>query len=148
MCHAKKDCSVNLTAGTAIKDLIYFWDFGNGETFYGANPKALKFTIGSHVILLRVLNSVSGEIADNRFTVTVQKLLSIKKTKTKKAVAPPIKKESVFSVRPTWQDTHTSSNISKKLTSLQISLAGIVISLVFFVIARIFVRRRLQGLSI
>lgn len=82
---------MNFTAGKSQKDTIYFWDFGNGQTFYGANPVSEKFLPGKHTVTLEVFNLDTFSIREEVFQVVVKKLVSTKKEKISKTV--PVKKE-------------------------------------------------------
>lgn len=90
---------MNFTAGKTRKDTVYLWDFGNGETFSGANPKALKYSIGSYRILLRALDIVTGQTHEEHFTVIVQKLLSAKKPKKPKKEKVVVKTEKPLTIQ-------------------------------------------------
>ena len=102
VCHTKATCSINLSAGKIRKNTVYFWEFGNGRDFYGANPLSQKFAIGKYKVHLRMLDSESGELWDEYFSIVVKKLVTAKKVKTKKpkkVKVPPVKKEKPLVVR-------------------------------------------------
>ncbi len=77
----KTTCSVNFTAGVPQRDFIYYWDFGNGTTHYGANPPALKYPPGKYEVILRVLDSQTLSIRDDIFYLKIDPLLTPKKNK-------------------------------------------------------------------
>lgn len=75
---------MNFTAGKTRKDTVYLWDFGNGRTFSGVNPKAQKFGFGKYSVTLKVFDIVTGDAKEEGFSVVVQKLVTVKKKKAKK----------------------------------------------------------------
>ncbi len=128
-CQTKKTCSVNFTAGKTRKDTIYFWDFGNGEIFYGANPKSLTFGIGSYRISLRVLDMITGDIHDSHFTVIVHKLITVKKPKKPKVAK--VKVEKPLSVR--LNNFFSNSSLSPiALSPLDTAKSSTALAFVFF----------------
>jgi hypothetical protein len=88
---------VNFTAGKVRKDTLYFWDFGNGETFSGANPLSHKFSIGKYLVTLKIFDIKTGNLREESFSVVVEKLVSIKKAKTLKV--PPMKIEKPLVIK-------------------------------------------------
>lgn len=87
---------MNLNAGKVLKDTIYLWDFGDGETLYGANPPARTFPIGKHSVTLKIYDVKTGNIREEIFSVIVKKLVTAKKTKTPKIVPPKGEKPLVI----------------------------------------------------
>lgn len=88
---------MNFTAGKARKDTVYYWDFGNGETFYGVNPASHKFPLGKYTVTLKIFDTKTGNIREEYFSVIVQKLVSMKKAKTPKII--PTKAEKSLVIR-------------------------------------------------
>lgn len=58
VCRDVEECSVNSTWDETLdenfKDLIFFWDFGNGEIFTWVNPLLIKYKPGKYTISLTV----------------------------------------------------------------------------------------------
>lgn len=120
---------MNFTAGKTRKDTIYFWDFGNDETFYGANPKSLKFGIGTHKISLRVLDVITGDIHDSYFTVIVHRLVTVKKPKKPKVAK--VKTEKPLSVR--LNDFFIGPSVlSPSLSTEDVAKSSTALAFVFF----------------
>jgi len=89
ICSAKKTCTINLAAKTTNSHLIYSWDFGDGTTFTGKNPKARKMVIGSYIFHVRTLDSDTGERSEKVLRVIIKKLATkSKKTKVSQAKNP------------------------------------------------------------
>jgi Lamin Tail Domain len=57
-CESKESCSVNFIAEIPSQEkndklIEYFWDFWNGESFIGKNPKSLKFSLWNSLVTVR-----------------------------------------------------------------------------------------------
>ncbi|MDP2103702.1 MAG: thermonuclease family protein, partial [Candidatus Gracilibacteria bacterium] len=138
-CSTKTTCSVNFTAGKVRKDTIYFWDFGDSETFYGANPKSLKFGIGTYKVSLRVLDTLTGEIHDSYFTIIVHRLVTIKKPKKPKVAK--VKVEKPLSVR--LNNFFSNSSLSPiALSPLDTAKSSTALAFVFFSGVHIILRKK------
>lgn len=127
ICQTKEICSINFSAGKKEKNLIYFWDFWNGETEYGVNPLAKKYPIGTYRVHLRVLHSETWAYKDEYFPIIVRKTppsSHIKSADTKKT--PPVKVEKPLLVRE-------QGNIAPG-SSLSISRSWVVASGVILVV--------------
>lgn len=98
-CQTKTNCSVNFTAGKARKNTVYYWDFGNGETFYGANPPAHRFPFGKYVVRLKILDTKTFSFQEERFSVVVKKLINTKKPKSPKKIAMKTENEKPLIAR-------------------------------------------------
>lgn len=130
---------MNFTAGKAQKDTLYFWDFGDGETIYGANPPSSKFSIGKHRVTLKVFDTKTLNIREESFSVIVEKLVSIKKLKTPKTVPVKIEKPLVIKL----QDFRLPPPLrSPESSPLQASTAAGVIILLFFGGVHVIIRRK------
>ncbi|MDD3646117.1 MAG: thermonuclease family protein [Candidatus Gracilibacteria bacterium] len=74
ICRDVNECSVNFTGEESIdentKNLTYLWDFGNGEIFFGVNPKSIKYTLGKYEVTLTVIDEL-GEKDISYFFVEV-----------------------------------------------------------------------------
>lgn len=87
---------MNFTAGKVRKDTIYYWDFGNGETFYGANPLSHKFPVGRYTTVLKIFDTKTGNIREENFSIVIEKLMTVKKVKKPKIIPVKIEKPLVI----------------------------------------------------
>jgi micrococcal nuclease len=128
-CHAKTTCSVNFTAGKIRKGTIYYWDFGNGETFYGANPVAHKFAPGKYTVSLKIYDERTGNIREELFHIDVEKLVSVKKPKVLQIASEKTEKPVVIK----GQDYFDPPALEKPMLSpLQAATSTTAVVLVFF----------------
>lgn len=133
ICQTKKTCSLNFVA--SIQDKKRYtseWNLGNGTTFIGANPKAVKYGIGSYNVRLQTVDLVTGKVSNDSLAIRIEP--TVKKQKAKKET-----KAEIVAKSPTWtvrEKTPFQPEISKiqilSLTPVQASAAGVVLSCLFF----------------
>ncbi|MDD3302146.1 MAG: PKD domain-containing protein, partial [Candidatus Gracilibacteria bacterium] len=72
ICRNTLSCSVNFDGRNSFdeSDLIYSWDFGNGEYDDSSNPKTVKYSPGKYIIKLKVIDNF-GEQSEDIFYVEV-----------------------------------------------------------------------------
>ncbi|NDK19361.1 hypothetical protein GW819_00810 [Candidatus Gracilibacteria bacterium] len=139
-CQTKTTCSVNFTAGKIRKNTVYFWDFGNGETFYGANPLSQKFLIGKYNVMLRILDTKTFDVREEYFPITVSKLGNIKNTKTQKITS--VKTEKPLVIKGQDFSRSSADSESSKISPMQVSILAGILGFIFFGGIYIIVRRK------
>lgn len=108
---------------------MYFWDFGKGEIFYGANPLARTFPLGTFTVMLRILDTKTMNTREEYFHITVKKLVTVKKPKAPKT--PIVKTEKPLVIQ--GNDYFAPPDLSsKKISPIQASVSAGIIALLFF----------------
>ncbi|MDD5769630.1 MAG: PKD domain-containing protein [Candidatus Gracilibacteria bacterium] len=81
------ECSVNFNGEKSYSldglDLDYLWDFGNGTSGTGVNPKSIIYKIGEYKIILKVIDE-NGLFGEDDFFVKVIENEDLKENNEKK----------------------------------------------------------------
>lgn len=88
ICKEVDTCSVNFDGSNSVgKNLTYFWDFWNGQTFEKKNPASYTFWVGTYLITLLVSDGVTSSTDSFIVQVTGKPEKTVTPNSTKQ---PPI----------------------------------------------------------
>ncbi len=96
-----KDCSVNLNGDKSYSldklDLTYWWDFWNGETGTGVNPKSIIYTWWEYRITLKITDE-NGWVDEDEFFVKVWEIKENQIQKEKNQTENSIPEKKTFQI--------------------------------------------------
>jgi hypothetical protein len=78
-----KSCSINLTLSGAQPDIVYSWDYGDGDILTSKNPRSHSYDTGEHRIHLTAGYDADTPIWTRDIRVQVERITRIKKSKQK-----------------------------------------------------------------
>ncbi|MCK9271939.1 thermonuclease family protein [Candidatus Gracilibacteria bacterium] len=137
ICKTKTFCSINFSLfPNENKELIYTWNFGNGEEFIGFNPKSIHYLPGNYNLTLKILDKDYNALKELNFTIKVNKILS-KPKKKKKKVASKVKTKKEFSLN----FSSNKEEFEKKLGDKNIVLSGISSTFLLLFMAYFIIRK-------
>lgn len=117
---------MNFTLTGTLKNYRYEWSYDDGLVFVGKNPKAHRFTLGTHRVILSVYEkSGTQAIWSKELQIEAQKKPKHVKKSKKKQKKKKQKKKSVSKPKKPPPDTPPASN--------QRESAGMIGSLLFLI---------------
>jgi hypothetical protein len=109
ICRTKnKTCSINLVLSGTQNDIVYSWDYGDGDILISKNPRSHSYDAWDHVIRLTAGYDIDTPIWSRDMSISVEKIASVKKSKKHKWKTT----ESGFLPTQEWQKWEKNAGTS------------------------------------